>query len=107
MEKGIQINRPGASLTLSDTGVRIAKVIVAVNDLIPMRLNSDDIISWSKDIERLVEADELKKLPFLMDCFKTDKISYDRNKGIQNIFNGLKRLKENEDGTYEILKEIW
>lgn len=91
---------------LSPKGVRILKVIVNVNDCVPFKLDLTDLSNWSQDLERLCSDSELHKLRFLMDCFKTDQIVWDQKKGIQNIFNGLKRINKNEKGEYEIMETI-
>lgn len=107
MGQEVEINHPqGTSLILSDKAKVIAKVIVDVNDLVGFKKTAEEIISWSSDIERLAPGIEPERLAFLMDCFKTDRLLWDKERGIQNIFRGLK-LVDVEDGKYILLKPIF
>ena len=92
--------------TLSKREIAIAKVLVDVNNLIAFKMEAEEIGRWTKHLNRLVEKEEMKKLPFLMDCFMRGEIAYDRNEGIQNIFRGLKLIAM-EEGKFRVLKPIY
>lgn len=93
------------SLTISDKQKSILKVIADVNMLQGFPIQFDELKVWSADIERLSGAgnDELR---FLFDCFKTNELVWDRNMGIQNIFNGLK-LVWKDNGVLKLRKTVW
>lgn len=92
--------------TLSKREKAIAKVVVMVNDLVSFKLDAGEIARWSVNLNRLVNKEDMRKLPFLMDCFMTGEVPYDRNEGIQNIFKGLKLIAE-EEGKFRVLKPIF
>ncbi len=58
---------------------------------------------WSDSIVQLVPDVTPNKIRFLLDLFKMDELEWDRSKGIQNIFTGLKFIHE-EDGKYVFKK---
>lgn len=97
---------PGTLLILSDKAKAISKVIIDVNDLVDFKKDVTELLHWSADIERLEVDLDMEKLKFLMDCFKTEKIMWDKTKGIQNIFAGLKQIKKIENG-YVVLRNIY
>lgn len=99
-------NQPGTLSTISDKCKRIAKVVVDVNLLIPFPLPVDDVVVWSAELERMLPDSELHKLKFMFDCFKREELIWDKTKGIQNIFSGLKMIGKNEEGYY-LKKQIW
>lgn len=91
---------------ISNNGKRILKVIADVNNLIAFKLTVSELADWAKQIDRIAPEVDIKALRFLMDCFATDTLEYDRNKGVQNIFNGLKRIKKEGDG-YVLMRQSW
>lgn len=97
---------PEKLLILSDRTKAIVKVVQNANDCVAFKMDAREIIHWSREIERLVPGIDPKAIGFVLDCFKVDILSWDRNKGIQNIFNGLKRIGRNEDGSF-YLKETF
>jgi hypothetical protein len=86
--------------------VAITKVVAHLNLVIPYKMELEELTVWSREIDRLSSADELAKLPFLIDCFKTDAIIWDKNLGIQNIFRGFKQVEKTEEG-FKVLRAIW
>lgn len=89
------------SLEISDSRKRIAKVIVDVNQIMQYPLTAVQVLEWAESIERLVPDVDVMALAYLMDAFKLELIEWDRQKGIQNIFAGLKRVRKTDTG-YEI-----
>lgn len=77
-----------------------------VNLLVGFPMSGQEVLAWSMDLDRLCSYDDLAKLPFLLDCFKTDEIIWDRTIGIQNIFRGIKQIEKTETG-FRVLKAIW
>lgn len=53
----------------------------------------DQIIRWSSDLNRLRPDVGKDQLMFLFDLFKIGELTWDRNKGIQNIFEGLRETE--------------
>lgn len=96
----------GTLSTVSDKCVRIAKVVVDVNMLVGFPMQAEEIVEWSAELERMLPDSELHKLKFMFDCYKRDELVWDKQKGIQNIFNGLKMIGKNEEGYY-LRKPIW
>jgi len=94
----------GTQLTPSE--ITIAKIIVNVNQLVAFPISADELKTWARDISRLLPDLEPDRLQYLMDCFRTDAIPYDKNKGIQNIFNGLRKIEKKEGGGYKKLKTV-
>lgn len=84
----------------------MAKSFLQINKLTPFPLDAMELISWAKDVEEIAGAVEIEKLEFIFKCFKTDKLEWDKNKGIQNIFNALKLVKKTEYG-YKIKDFTW
>jgi len=80
--------------------------VANVNDLLDFKRSGEEVHSWAQDVERLAPGTDLEKLKFLLDCFKTERLVWDKTKGIQNIFIGLKQIKKTDNG-YEVLKNIW
>lgn len=92
-------------LAIGERQKDILKVIADVNMLQGFPIHFEELKVWGADIERLSGAgnDELR---FLFDCFKTNELVWDRNMGIQNIFNGLK-LVHNDNGILKLRKTVW
>ncbi len=97
---------PGSGLTLSNQAIGLVKAVGAVNDLVAFPLDREAVLHWGLEVERLAPDTEPEKLAFLMDCYKTEKLYWDKQKGIQNIFSGLKWIKKTEKG-YTLLQAIW
>lgn len=95
-----------SGLILSDQTKAIVKAVAEVNELVAYKMENETILHWSLEVERLAPGTEPEKLAFLIDCFKTEQLYWDRNVGIQNIFGGLKQIKKTEKG-YQLLKAIW
>lgn len=70
----------------------ISLIVADVNTLVPFQLTVDNIVEWSTIIDRLNPGMDLESLRFLIDKFAMDEIEWDKSKGIQNIFNGLRRV---------------
>jgi hypothetical protein len=104
--KNLQIASPtsGTSLTPFEKG--ILNVVVDVNSLVPFPMDLTELSAWSRDIFRLQPELDYDALKFLFDAFKKEDIVWDRTKGIQNIFTGLKRIEKTETG-YRVLRQIW
>ena len=84
----------------------LALVVLQVNKLLPFELSGPQVVDWTSDIERLAPGADAEMLQFLFDCYKTERLIWDRNKGIQNIFTGLKFIGKNESGYY-LRKRVW
>lgn len=94
-----QTKHTGISLHIKDLAIRIADV----NKLVQMPLSGPELIRWSDDINRLAPGATPEMISYVMDCFKIEKLEWDRNKGIQNIFNALKLIKVDDTGNFNLL----
>lgn len=108
MENELQANQPqGTSLILSEPVKEIARVIIEVNSLLGYKLDVQDVVQWSRDIDRLLPGIEPERIAFLLDQYKTTRFTWDTKLGIQNIFIGLKWIGKTESG-YEIkMSHTW
>lgn len=93
-------------LILSNQTKALVKSVAEVNELVAFKMENETVLHWALEVERLAPGTKPEKLSFLIDCFKTEQLYWDRNLGIQNIFGGLKQIKETETG-YKLLKAIW
>ena len=93
--------QPGTLPTLSNEAKMIYKAIVEVNSLTAFQKDAQELFQWAQDIERLATAEDIQKIPVVIDGFKTGKIYYDRFEGIQNIFRGF-RWVEFKNGEFVI-----
>jgi hypothetical protein len=78
-----------------------------VNKLVGFRIEPEQLLSWALDVDRLAPDASPAKISFLLDAFKTGEIEWDRNQGIQNIFQWLPRIRVNSELKFEILKARW
>lgn len=96
-------NQPGNGLVLSNTTKAIVAAVAEVNELIVFKMENEAVLHWAQEIERLAPGTDPEKVTFLIDCFKTERLTWDKTKGIQNIFSGLKQIRKTEEGEYKIL----
>ena len=82
----------------------IAKAIVDINQIVAYPMTAIGILEWAGTINRLMPGIDVGALAFLMDCFLTEKIVWDKNKGIQNILGSIGRVVKSNVG-YEIKRE--
>lgn len=92
--------------TLSEHQIALFKTIGEVNSLVSFKLEIEDLLAWTLDLERLRPHTTKEELAWLIDQFKTGEIVWDRNQGIQNLFVNLKKIVK-ENGVYRLLKPIW
>lgn len=103
----LQPVQQGITSTISKDHVKLVSgLFLGLNDLVAFKMTGPEIESWATDVLRLCPQADLEKLPFLIDCFKTEAIEFDKTKGIQNIFRGLKQIIKTEKG-FEVLKPMW
>lgn len=78
-----------------------------VNRLLPVGfpMPAKEIDEWAADVDRLRPDVSRDQLVFLFDCFKTGAIEFDKRRGIQNIFEGLKMIEYVNDKWQ--LREVW
>lgn len=102
-EKPAPRNLPQRSLLeASRQQTNIMKVIVDVNNLVAFKMTPSDFKDWAIQIHRIAPDIDLKAVRFMMDCFATEALVYDHTKGIQNIFNALRKIERTDDGKYRI-----
>ncbi len=95
------------SIAISDKRVKaISRKLTEVNMLVAFKMEGSEIIAWASELNRLLPNEELKKIPFILDCFKTETLVYDKSIGIQNFFRAVKIVYE-ENGEFKIRKAIW
>lgn len=84
----------------------IIRAVYQFNQLRAYSLTEIEMMEWARSIERLLPDLDIDALNFLIDKMKTGEMEYDKAVGIQNIFNGMKKIEKTESG-YKILKAIW
>ena len=93
-------------LAISQQSEALEKVTARVNQLMQFPLSYIQVQEWAATIQRVAPDTKLEKVAFVIDCFMNERLEYDKNKGIQNIFNGLKRVYH--DGTsYKVIERLW
>lgn len=92
---------------LSREEKQLVKVLADVNVLISFKLTVHEIIDWAMLIKRLAPDIDVKAVRFVLDAFATEAIVWNKDKGIQNIFNGLKEIKKTEEGYQLVKRESW
>ena len=81
----------------------IMKNVLHVNQLLAYTLTAENIAEWSISIWKIMPDVDPELIAFVLDAYKTDKLEWDKNKGIQNIFNGFTNTRWNEEEKkYEI-----
>lgn len=72
-----------------------------INKLIPFPLNSEQIKSWGLDILELKPEITVGILTLIINDFKLDRLEWDKNKGIQNIFNAYNKKFNKTNQVYK------
>lgn len=85
----------------------MVKVVMNVNDCLPFKMDAPELVHWAQEIDRLIPDVDPEAIRFLIDCFKTEDLIWDRNKGIQNMFLGLKRIRRDEDGKFNLVQSVY
>ncbi len=93
-------------MTISKKAIEIVRAIAPINNLVAYPLDKKQLVAWSEVIERLAPDVEPGELAFLMDCYATGELTWDKTEGIQNILVKIKRVMKTETG-YKLLKPIW
>lgn len=75
-----------------------------LNLIVAFPLSRGEVITWTNEVERLVPDVDQDALRFLFDQFSTEAIEWDKSKGIQNIFAGLKKIRK-DNGEWKIKKQ--
>ena len=96
----------GITLIPSVRAIRIAEKLLDINLLINYKMEGEEIMTWAMELDRLMSFDELEKLPFILDAFKTQQLPYEHHLGIRNFFKVLPCVVKTENG-FKILKGIW
>jgi hypothetical protein len=71
---------------------KLAKTMIVVNNLVRFPLKQEDLEDWALQIDRIYPMLHTDVIIFVLDSFATEKLEWDPNKGIQNIFLGLQRV---------------
>lgn len=87
--------------------ITIAEKLVEVNLLINYKMDGEEITTWAAEIDRLMPPEDVRKIPFVLDCFKKEELPYNHNEGIRNFFKAVKMVTVDEEGNFKILKAIW
>lgn len=84
-------------------------MVAQVNQLTPFPLNAIAVAEWSRSLVELIPAADfdLEKIKFVIDAYKTAKLEYNREKGIQNIFLGLEAVEVTEAGLKIKPHRVW
>lgn len=70
-------------------------------------LSDSEIQDWSTEIVTLMSREDIRKVGFVVDGFISGELTFDPDKGVRNIFEAVKIVKEVGPGEFEILKPIW
>lgn len=83
----------------------ICKVVYHVNQVRTFPLTSLEVVEWSRSIVELIPPEEfdMMKIQFLIKAVKRGEVPWDKDKGIQNIFIGLKYVQKMGEGKYRIV----
>lgn len=86
---------------------RIGQTVHRVNTIRKFPLSDSDIEDWAHEIVTLMPREDLRKVGFVVDSFINGDLPFDPDKGVRNIFEAVKIVKEVGPGEFEILKPIW
>jgi hypothetical protein len=76
------------------------------NQLRSFKLDFWDCIKWKDTILRLMPEVETKAIEFVIDQLILGNLEYDKDRGIQNIIEGLRRLEKTGNG-YKLNTMTW
>lgn len=93
------IQKANQSLGLSDQERAMGQALFHVNQLIAYPLTDLQIIDWSKTITRLMPEVTPAQVMKVIEDYMLENIEWDKSKGIQNIFYGLKPRGYSPDET--------
>jgi hypothetical protein len=93
------LQKANQSLGLNEQQIEIGKALFHVNQLIAYPLTDLQIIDWSKTITRLMPEVTPAQVMAVIDEYMLENIEWDKSKGIQNIFYGLKPRGYSPDET--------
>lgn len=82
--------------TLSDKAVSLLGPISRVNMMLDWPIKEEDMIDWARTIERLDPDVTKEELSQVFDGFITGRYEYRKDRGIRNIFEALKKLRNND-----------
>lgn len=85
----------------------ICDVLNTFNQLRSFKLEPMEIIYWKDSIVKLIPDVDTGALEFVVDQMIVGGLEYDTKLGIQNIFNGLKRVRKTETGYAVKTNQTW
>jgi len=68
-------------------------------------MSAAQVIRMAADVDRLVPEIDIHALAFLIDCWMREEVVYDKNKGVQNVLTGIRRIQKLEGGGYKVKQE--
>lgn len=90
----LQKKNQEVSIQANDLDIELIKELWQVNCVVSYPLSDEMVEVWSRCIKELAPDTTPKMIKEVVNKFKLEEIIYDSKKGIQNIFNALKKSKE-------------
>ena len=100
-----RIQRNDLAISQGEPDEELCKIISKVNQLRPYPLSAIEVMEWAASLEKIgVDYGALRHLIWQMILGNYD---YDKSLGIQNLVNGLRKVKKTETGSYKIQDHTW
>lgn len=92
---------------LTEREIKICQSLHVFNQLRDFKLDALQVIEWKDTIQRLAPDADPEKVQCVIDNLILGELDYDPKLGIHNIFKGLKRVRKNKFGEYELITKIF
>ncbi len=76
----------------------VCGALTTFNQLRSFKLDIIEMLEWKDTIIKLLPKLEIPALVYAIDKMILGELPYDRNEGIQNIFNALKKIEKTQTG---------
>ena len=94
----VQYPKLNSGLQVSKRQIDLFSIIAEVNHLVEYKFTKEELMEWTKDIVRLSPQTDESQLRFVIDCFKTEKLEWNKGDGIQNFFRAFRRIHHDGHG---------
>lgn len=93
-------------VTLTKDQQELCNELSKINRLRDYKLTELELIAWVDSIYGILEVVHLPAIKFAIDKMISGEIEYDRNLGVKNIFEALKRIRRTDKG-FEVKNFTW
>lgn len=93
-------------VTLTKDQQELCNELSKINRLRDYKLTDMELIGWADSICATLEVIHLPAIKFAIDKMISGEIEYDRNLGVKNIFEALKRIRRTDKG-FEVKNFTW